>query len=166
MTQRISLRPFRATYAAAAVVVLSAFSLFAHDARMTPNVITSDSADVASTVIAYHAMIAAGDSAKGLALLAPDAVIVESGGIETREEFRARHLAADMAFAQSVKGERGPIRVVVQGDVAWATSTSTSQGDFRGRPVNSSSAELIVLSRGAEGWKIRAVHWSSRPRRS
>jgi ketosteroid isomerase-like protein len=147
-------------------VGVSAFVPFGRDSRTTPNAIANDSSEVASTVLAYHTAIAAGDSAKGLALVAADAVIVESGGIETREEFRARHLAADMAFAQSVKSERGPIRVTVQGDIAWASSTSISQGEFRGRPINSSSAELMVLSRGADGWRIRAIHWSSRPRRS
>ncbi len=155
-----------ATCAAGTFIIISASAPFSSDSRRMPNVAASDSSDVAAVVVAYHTAIAAGDSVKGLALLALDAVIVESGGIETREEFRAHHLPADMAFAQAVKGERGPIRVVVQGDVAWASSTSISQGEFRSRPINSSSAELMVLSRGADGWRIRAIHWSSRPRRS
>jgi hypothetical protein len=28
------------------------------------------------------------------------------------------------------------------------------------------TAELVVLSRSAGGWRIRAIHWSSRPRSS
>lgn len=125
-----------------------------------------DSSDVIAVITAYHSSIARGDSTAALALLAQDAVIVESGGVETREEFRAHHLPADMAFAQAVKAERGPVRVVVQGDVAWATSTSVTQGEYRGRQINSTSAELMVLSRTQAGWRIRAIHWSSRPRRS
>jgi ketosteroid isomerase-like protein len=50
--------------------------------------------------------------------------------------------------------------------VAWATSTSTARGEFRGRPVNSEGAELMVLTRTPEGWKISAIHWSSRTIRS
>jgi ketosteroid isomerase-like protein len=125
-----------------------------------------DSAAVASVVERYHRALESADSAGALAFLASDAVILESGGIETREEYRSHHLPADIAFAQAVKGVRSPIRVVVRGDVAWATSTSTTQGDFRGRPVNSAGAELMVLTRTIDGWKINAIHWSSRSRRS
>lgn len=125
----------------------------------------SDSTAVVAAVVAYHAAMAAADSAAALALLAPDAVIVESGGIETREEYRAHHLPGDIAFARGIKSERGPVRVAVLGDVAWATSTSTAQGEYRGRQINSSGAELMVLTRTPSGWKIRAIHWSSRARR-
>jgi ketosteroid isomerase-like protein len=125
----------------------------------------SDSSDVAAAVVAYHVALASGDSTAAVALLTPDALIVESGGIETLTEYRSHHLPADIGFARAIKSERGPVRVVVQGDAAWATSTSTAQGEYRGRQINSSSAELMVLSRTAAGWKIRAIHWSSRARR-
>ena len=125
-----------------------------------------DSAAVASVVERYHRALEAADSVGALTLLATDAVILESGGVETREEYRSHHLPADIAFEQAVKGVRSPIRVVVRGDVAWATSTSTVQGDFRGRAVNSAGAELMVLTRTTDGWKINAIHWSSRSRRS
>src|ERR671915_251863 len=125
-----------------------------------------DSATVASVVDHYHRALESADSVGALALLASDAVILESGGIETREEYRSHHLPADIAFARAVKGVRSPIRVVVRGDVAWATSTTTAQGEFRGRPVNSAGAELMVLTRTTDGWKINAIHWSSRSRRS
>lgn len=125
----------------------------------------SDSAAVAATVERYHHSLALGDSAAALALLAPDAVILESGGVETRAEYRSHHLPADIAFARGVPSQRGPIRVRVQGDAAWATSTSTTQGEFRGRAVNSAGAELMVLTRTRDGWRIAAIHWSSRTRR-
>ena len=125
----------------------------------------SDSATVVATVDAYDRALSSGDSAGALALLATDAVILEGGDVETRNEYRSHHLAADIEFARAVSGVRTPVRVVVRGDVAWAWSTSTSQGEFRGRAVNSQGAELMVLSREASGWKIRAIHWSSRARR-
>ncbi len=53
----------------------------------------------------------------------------------------------------------------VEGNAAWATSTSTVQGEFRGLQINSQGAELMVLRRTPEGWRIAAVHWSSRARR-
>jgi len=125
----------------------------------------SDSAAVAAAVAQYHRALATGDSAAALTLLAPDAVILESGGVETRDEYRAHHLPADIAFARAVKGVRGSVRVVVRGDVGWATSTSTTRGEYRGRAVDSAGAELMVLTRTPTGWKIAAIHWSSRARR-
>ena len=125
----------------------------------------SDSMDVANVVRAYDRALSSGDSSAALALLAEDAVILESGGIESRDEYRRHHLPADLEFAKSVPSQSSAVRVKVRGDVAWAWSTSTSQGEFRGRHVNSSSAELMVLTRTSTGWKISAIHWSSRSRR-
>jgi ketosteroid isomerase-like protein len=100
-----------------------------------------------------------------LSLLAPDAVILESGSVETREEYRAHHLPADMGFARAVASDDSGISVRVRGDVAWAWSTSVSRGEYRGRAVNTAGAELMVLTRSANGWRIAAIHWSSRQRR-
>ena len=124
-----------------------------------------DSSDIVGLVQRFDALMAAGDSAALLTMLADDLVVLESGGLETRAEFRAHHLPADIAFARAVKGQQGPITVRVMGDVAWASSTTTVEGEMRGRAINSVSAELMVFSREGGGWKIRAIHWSSRARR-
>jgi ketosteroid isomerase-like protein len=126
---------------------------------------TSDSLDVVNAVNAYDRALRTGDSVAALALLAEDAVILESGGMETREEYRGHHLPADIEFAKAVPSESGPVSVKVRGDVAWAWSTSVTQGTFRGRQINSAGAELMVLTRTPSGWKISAIHWSSRARR-
>lgn len=124
-----------------------------------------DSADVAATVHAYDRALREGDSTAALALLASDAVVLESGGIETREEYRSHHLQGDIAFARAVPSQGSPVSVKVRGDVAWAWSTSTTQGEYRGRQINSAGAELMVLTRTPSGWMISAIHWSSRARR-
>lgn len=125
-----------------------------------------DSSAAAATVERFHQALAAGDSAGALALLAPDAIILEAGGVESRAEYRSHHLGGDIEFARAIRSERGPVRVRVQGNVAWATSTSTTQGEFKGRAINSAGAELMVLTRTRGGWRISAIHWSSRARRS
>lgn len=126
----------------------------------------SDSAAVAATIRAFHEALSAGDSLKALGLLTPDAVIVEAGGLETFADYRSHHLASDIAFARTVTQTRRGISVRVRGDMAWATSTSEATGESRGRPVNSVGAELAVLTRTPQGWRISAFHWSSRSRRS
>lgn len=125
----------------------------------------TDSTDVVAAVAAFHQALGRGDSVAALALLAPDALILEAGEVESREEYRSHHLHADIAFTRAVPGVTGPIRVVVTQDVAWATSTSSVVGTFEGRRMDSQGAELVVLSRTADGWRIRAIHWSSRTRR-
>lgn len=131
-----------------------------------PAAVVTDSSDVAAVVTRYHAALASGDSTAALALLADDAVVLETGSVETKSEYRGHHLPADIEFARAVPSQRSAITVRVRGDVAWASSTSTTQGEFRGRAVNSNGAELMVLSRERDGWKIRAIHWSSRARRA
>ncbi|MDH5283681.1 MAG: nuclear transport factor 2 family protein [Gemmatimonadota bacterium] len=121
-----------------------------------------DSAAVASVATAFHAALAAGDTAAILRLLAPDAVILESGDLESRTEYAAHHLPADIEFARSVPGDRVVSGIRVEGSVAWVTAMSTNRGEFRGRAVASQGAELMILSREGGTWRIRAIHWSSR----
>ena len=68
-----------------------------------------DSAAVARTVEQFHRSLTAGDSAAVLALLSPDVVIQESGGQESRAEYRSHHLAADIEFARAVRTQAGPV---------------------------------------------------------
>ncbi|MGK2935260.1 MAG: DUF4198 domain-containing protein [Gemmatimonadaceae bacterium] len=126
----------------------------------------SDSGSVAAVVDAFHGARANGDSLSAMSLLAAYAVIMESGGVETREEYRSHHLPGDMAFARAIRSSRGAVHVTIHGDVAWTTSTSTTVGTYRDRAINSAGAELMVLTRTPEGWRIRAIHWSSRARRT
>lgn len=125
----------------------------------------ADSLAVAQAVERFDSLLVAGDSAAALELLAPDAVVLESGGMETREEYRGHHLPADIAFVRAVRTTRDPVHVVVRGDVAWTAATSITQGTFRDRPVNSAGAALMVLTREPGGWRIRAIHWSSHDRK-
>ena len=121
-----------------------------------------DSAAVGELVDRYHRALSTGDTGTAMSLLGDDAVILESGESETREQYRTGHLGADIAFARAVPSEREPVRVVVSGDAAWASSASRAQGSYRGRRIDSQGAELMVLTRQRDGWRIRAIHWSSR----
>jgi len=123
-----------------------------------------DEAAVRAVVSGFHAGITAGDAAKVMALVADDALFLEAGTVETRSQYEKDHLPGDIAFEKGVKIKRSPIRIVVVGDAAWATCTSEYQGTFQGRAIDSLGTELMVLSRGASGWRIRAIHWSSRAR--
>lgn len=120
----------------------------------------------AAAVAAFHVALGRGDSSSALALLAADAVILESGGLETLGEYRSHHLPADIAFTRAVPSSGAVSHAAVVGSVAWVTTTSTTTGTFGDRAINSQNAELVVLSREPIGWRIRAIHWSSRSRRT
>ena len=123
----------------------------------------SDSAEVVATVHAFHAAIARGDSAAALSMLAPDLTVLESGVVERFADYREHHLPEDIAFARAVPSVTGPLRVTLSGQTAWVVATSTTKGSFNGRVINSSGAELMVLTKGTSTkWLIRAIHWSSR----
>lgn len=129
---------------------------------VSPSALLTDSAAVIATVTTFHRALVTGDSGAAIALLSPDLTVLESGSIETMEEYRSHHLSADIAFARAVPSVAGRMRAVVTGDVAWVSSTSTTQGEYRGRKIDSAGAELMVLSRSDGRWRIRAIHWSSR----
>lgn len=120
-----------------------------------------DRETIAGKVSAFHDALARGDRAAAMGLLAPDAQILESGHHQTREEYAQEHLDSDIAFAQAVPNTRGAMIVRQEGAVAWATSTGRSAGTFRGREVNAENAELMVLVKTEDGWRIRAIHWSN-----
>jgi ketosteroid isomerase-like protein len=125
----------------------------------------SDSANVVQVVARFHGALASGDSAAALGLLDRDAIILESGAVESREEYRSHHLPADIEFARAVKSKQSVVRVRLSGNIAWVASTSTTKGQFTDRPIDSDGAELVVLRRAESGWRIAAIHWSSRARR-
>jgi ketosteroid isomerase-like protein len=124
----------------------------------------SDQASVVAAVQGLHAAIAKGDAETVTRLLAEDVVIFEAGGMETLGEYVKNHLPADAEFEKAIKSKRSPIRAQVAGETAWASSTNEMVGTFQGRAVDLVATELVVLSRAPDGWRIRAISWSSRSR--
>ena len=143
-------------------LLLFCTSLVTPAAGQTP---ANDEASVLAAVKAFHTALGAGNGAAAMELIAPDALMMEVGGMETREQYEKAHLPADIAFEKSVTVKRNTEKVVLRGDVAWVTTSADFTGTFEGRPVDFLGLELMVLSREPAGWRIRAVHWSSRNRR-
>lgn len=129
-----------------------------------PVAAASDTAAVRAVAARFHEALAAGDSSAVADLLAPDAVVLESGGTETREEYLSHHFHSDAAFLGAVAREPDGMQWYLAGESAWAASTSRLHGRYRDRDVDVNSAELLVLRRTESGWRIAAVHWSSRSR--
>jgi ketosteroid isomerase-like protein len=128
----------------------------------TPAPAPPSESEVTAVVEAFYAAIKKGDTAAAMGVIAPDAMFLESGRLETRAEYEANHLPADIDFEKQVNGKRGPMRVTFDGNTAWVIATTEYNGTFDGSPVSFVSAQLVVLTRDAGTWRIRTIHWSSR----
>ena len=122
---------------------------------------SSAPADVQATLEAFYGAMKSGDTVTAMAQIAPDAIFVESGRLETREEYEKNHLPADIAFEKQVSGKRGDWRTTINGDTAWAIATTEFVGTFDTVPVDFVSTQLAVLTRADTRWLIRSIHWSS-----
>ena len=121
----------------------------------------NDEAGVRAALESFYAAMKAGDATAAMALIAQDALFVEGGRLETRDESEKNHLPADIGFEKQVSGKRGPLRITFNGDTAWVIATTDYDGTFEGAPVSFTSAQLAVLTRESGSWKIRSIHWSS-----
>jgi ketosteroid isomerase-like protein len=120
-------------------------------------------ADVAAVLESFYGAIKRGDATAAMSVIAPDALFIESGRLETRAQYEMNHLPADIAFEKQVDGKRDPLRITFKDDAAWVIATTTYDGKFDGAPVQFVSAQLMVLTKDGDAWKIRSIHWSSRP---
>lgn len=116
----------------------------------------------ASAVDAFHAALASGDKVAASALLAGDALIYESGRAErSKAEYSAHHLAADAAFASATRRTVTRRSGQVTGNLAWVATETRTVGTYKGKPINSTGTETMLLRRERPGWRIVHVHWSS-----
>lgn len=152
---------------AASIAVLSvAAPALAHDPAAHAQGVASvapGATEAAAVVDAFHAALKAGDTTAALALLAPDVMIFEEGGAErSRDEYASHHLGSDAAFAAASEAAVTLRSGRIAGDLAWIMSEGRTTGQFNGRAVDRLTTETMVLERGADGWRIRHIHWSSR----
>ena len=118
-------------------------------------------ADIVAILNTFYGAIGKGDNAAVMRLIAPDAVFVESGKIETRDEYEKNHLPADIEFESQVKGVRGPAKVTFHGNnVAWVISRAEYD---EGNPEKYINTQLMVLTRDSDNaeWRIRSISWST-----
>ena len=123
---------------------------------------SSSTAAALKTAASFHESLGGGDSTNAVRLLAPDAIILESGVRETRAEYVAHHLGEDIEFARAVSTTRKVLDTRRQDDVVWVIASSESKGRFHERQIDSRGVELMVLTRSRQRWLINAIHWSSR----
>lgn len=116
----------------------------------------------AATVDAFHSALRRGDTRSASAVLASDVLIFEGGGVErSRAEYESHHLGADAEFSKAVPSVLTRRSGEASGAMAWIASEGRTTGTYKGKPVDRSTAETIVLRRAGRDWKIVQIHWSS-----
>lgn len=116
----------------------------------------------ASTVDAFHAALRRGDLSAAASLLAEDALVFESGGVErSKAEYEAKHLPADAEFARALATTISRRSGRSDGKVAWVASEGRVTGTFKGKAIDRLTTETMVLRRDGGIWKIVHIHWSS-----
>lgn len=143
------------TYARFALVAVLAVAFSACAPKRST---ATDEADVTAAIESFYAAMKKGDPKAAMVMIAPDAMFVESGRRETRQQYEESHLPADIDFEKDNTGKRGPWSIKVNGDTAWGiASTEYEAAGFV-------STQLAVVTRGEDGkWLIRSIHWSSMP---
>jgi ketosteroid isomerase-like protein len=114
-----------------------------------------------AVVESFSAALQRGDSVRVLRLLHPDLVVYESGVAEDLAHYRSHHLAADIAFLAQVRSRTLRDQLTVSGAMALYTREYRSEGTWRGKRIDSTGTETLVLVRTGTGWRIRHIHWSS-----
>jgi ketosteroid isomerase-like protein len=118
-------------------------------------------AAVTEAVKAFHRALKEGNADAAMEILAPDALILESGHTQTREQYGAGHLQGDMALMRSASVTHSDFTIKQETGIAWTTQTYRVTGTHKGREIDSQGVELMVLTETPAGWRIRAVHWSN-----
>jgi ketosteroid isomerase-like protein len=118
--------------------------------------------EAAAAVDAFHAALSRGDAKAALALVADEAVVFEDGRVErSKAEYALHHAGADAAFSRATSAKRLSRTGHATADVALIATESRTKGRFRGQDVDRIMVETMVLRRGAGGWRIVHIHWSS-----
>ena len=117
-----------------------------------------------ATAKAFAAALKGGDRAAVLDLLSARARIREGGHTQTRAEYAAEHLAADIAFLRTAQITPISFGSKAIGDGAQVHSESEIRAiSSKGKPIALRSREMLSLKREGADWKIVDVQWESNP---
>ena len=110
--------------------------------------------------------LAAGDFKMVETLLAPDVLILETGGAErNRAEYMDHHAISDAKFLKDTHNQLKRRTARMASDLVWVGSESELHASKGGKPVTLLSTETMVLKKTGADWRIVHIHWSSRPKK-
>lgn len=109
----------------------------------------------------FHQALQQGKRDVVLAQLSPTVQIFEGGAVErSRDEYKTHHLDADIQYLTQVSSELLEQQIEIIGDVAYAVSRTSQKGEIKGKKIDRSGTESLVLRNIKGQWQIVLVHWS------
>jgi ketosteroid isomerase-like protein len=139
--------------------IAAALAIVATDFAIAQSALDEKSAT--EIVEKFHAAMKSGDSKFVLNALADDAIIFESGYAESKSEYAASHLAADITFAATTKRTVNKTTTNCVKSMCIVMQQSETSGTYKSKPVKSIGVETSVLLGDKDGWRISHLHWSS-----
>jgi len=126
--------------------------------------VSGDSLPDAATIAArFSKALDSADKKTVRRLLAENVLIYEGGGVESSlEEYASHHMTADMAFLSGLKREVLSQKIFDHGDMVVVSTLTRLHGNYQEKPIDSKSAETLLLERRGDDWKIVHIHWSAR----
>ena len=121
----------------------------------------AEAKSAAQFVERLHQSLKDGDTKAVLNALADDAIIFESGYAESKSEYMASHLAADITFANTTTRAVKTTTTRCAKSMCVVMQHSETTGTYKDKPVKSIGVETSVLRSDKDGWKIVHLHWSS-----
>lgn len=120
-----------------------------------------------SHVDAFSQALAAADFDLVKDLLAPEVIILESGGIErSRDEYMDHHAQADASFLDGARVDLLSRTARIDDNLAWVATESEIHAPTDNTPLTLLSTETMILEKSSGDWKIVHIHWSSRPKKA
>ena len=138
------------------------FAQHEHHGHETEEKMQPGNEEVVQVLDDFRMAIISNNQEEASELLTNDARILESGGIETKEEYLSHHFHSDGKFLSAMGQEVKSQKVKSNGKTAWLSTVSHMQGTYDDQDISINSAELAVLVKIDGDWKISSVHWSSR----
>jgi len=148
----------------ALVLVLLSNASFAHGdghEKTKNNYFSGVNSAAGKVVKQFHHALRNGDKVLARSLLADDVIIFEGGGVErSADEYAQHHMIADMKFLKGLKIKVIEHQVIISEGMATSISRSHSKGEYKGKKINRTGMESIVLKKINGSWKIVRIHWS------
>ncbi|MFT6633718.1 MAG: ketosteroid isomerase-like protein [Bacteriovoracaceae bacterium] len=138
-------------------------SVYAHESTGDVNKILFQGIESipAKVVVDFHNALKSSKKDEVFKLLEESVLIYEGGGVErSAKEYSSHHLLADMAFMSKMEVELIEHQVTIYSNIAISSSRSIIRGKYKGKVIEKTNMETIVLRKINGKWKIINIHWS------
>jgi mono/diheme cytochrome c family protein len=140
-------------------------STHSHAPKPAPVQLPPAALNAAETVDSFQKRLAQGDTNGAAQLLDPSVLIYEGGGAEkSRDEYASHHLKSDADFLKDAEVRQLSRTGNAVGDFAWV-ATESELKSVGAKPIGLITTETMILQRGPDGWRVKHIHWSSRPKK-